>query len=72
MHKKLLFSLLFGWASVAHVEAQMAKTAPVPPHRIDSVAISILDKMSAIIGDLGSCSVTVKSNYDIHSRGSAW
>lgn len=46
----------------------MAKTAPVPPHRIDSVAISILDKMSAVIGDLGSCSVTVKSNYDIHSR----
>ena len=36
--------------------------------RIDTVAVAILDKMSAVIGDLGSCSVTIKSNYDITSK----
>lgn len=68
MHKKLFFILLLGWVTVAHVNAQTSKPAPTNPHKIDSVAISILDRMSAIIGDLGSCSVTIKSNYDIHSK----
>jgi hypothetical protein len=36
--------------------------------RIDTVAVSILDEMSAMIGDMSSCSVTVKSNYDINSQ----
>lgn len=36
--------------------------------RIDTVAVAILDKMSAVIGDLSSCSVTIKSNYDITSK----
>jgi hypothetical protein len=36
--------------------------------RVDTVAVSILDRMSAMIGELGSCSVTVKSNYDVVSR----
>jgi hypothetical protein len=36
--------------------------------KIDTVAISILDQMSAMIGSLGSCSVTVKSNYDVNSQ----
>ena len=36
--------------------------------RVDTVAVSILDRMSAMIGELGSCSVTVKSDYDVVSR----
>jgi len=36
--------------------------------RIDTVAVAILDKMSAVIGDLSSCSVTIKSNYDVTSK----
>lgn len=43
------------------------KTQP-QMRRIDTVAVSILDKMSAVIGDLSSCSVTIKSNYDITSK----
>ena len=35
---------------------------------IDTVAVSILDKMSAMIGELGSCSATVKSNYDVSNQ----
>jgi hypothetical protein len=38
------------------------------PTRKDTVAVSILDHMSAVIGSLGSCAVNVKSNYDIRSR----
>ena len=33
--------------------------------RIDTVAVSILDKMSAMIGELHSCSVVARSNYDV-------
>ena len=36
--------------------------------RIDTVAVAILDKMSAIIGELSSCSVNIRSNYDISSK----
>jgi hypothetical protein len=36
--------------------------------KIDTVAVSILDRMSAMIGDLSSCSVLVHSNYDIGSK----
>ena len=43
------------------------KTQP-QVRRIDTVAVAILDKMSAVIGDLSSCSVTIKSNYDITSK----
>lgn len=39
-----------------------------PVRRIDTVAVAILDKMSAVIGDLSSCSVTIKTNYDITSK----
>ncbi len=35
--------------------------------RIDTVAVSVLDRMSAMIGELSSCSVHVKSNYDVSS-----
>jgi hypothetical protein len=59
MYKKFLFVLFTGILTV-HLQAQT--------RRIDTVAISILDKMSAVIGDLSSCSVTIRSNYDISSR----
>src|ERR1700733_5144079 len=35
---------------------------------IDTVAVSILDHMSAMIGELKSCSVVAKSNYDVASQ----
>ncbi|HUB60101.1 MAG TPA: DUF2092 domain-containing protein [Puia sp.] len=38
------------------------------PRRIDTVAVAILDKMSAVIGELSSCSVNIRSNYDISTR----
>jgi hypothetical protein len=59
MYKKLFFVVLLGGLS-AFTQAQT--------RRIDTVAVSILDRMSAMIGDLGSCSVTIKSNYDIISH----
>jgi hypothetical protein len=58
--KKKMFLVIFVCALVVQTKAQ----AP----RVDTVAVSILDKMSAMIGSLNSCSVTVKSNYDITSR----
>lgn len=36
--------------------------------RIDTVAVSLLDRMSATIGELSSCSAVVHSNYDVSSR----
>ncbi|HXO74183.1 MAG TPA: DUF2092 domain-containing protein [Puia sp.] len=59
MYKKFLFVLFTGILTV-HLQAQT--------RRIDTVAVSILDKMSAVIGDLSSCSVTIRSNYDVSSR----
>jgi len=59
MNKKL-FLLILICALNAQVNAQTSK--------IDTVAVSILDRMSTIIGDLTSCSVTVKANYDIHNK----
>ena len=43
-----------------HVKAQSS--------RIDTMAVSVLDRMSAMIGELGSCSVTAKTNYDVSSQ----
>jgi hypothetical protein len=59
-HKIFLAILVVILSAQAQVQAQ----AP----RIDTVAVSILDRMSAMIGDLGSCSVTIRSNYDIHNK----
>jgi len=36
--------------------------------RIDTVAVSLLDKMSAMIGELNSCSVVAHANYDVTNR----
>jgi hypothetical protein len=59
MNKKL-FLIIFICAATIQIKAQSPK--------IDTVAVSILDRMSAMIGDLGSCSVTVNSNYDVSSH----
>ncbi|HLZ87821.1 MAG TPA: DUF2092 domain-containing protein [Puia sp.] len=59
MYKKALFFL-----SVCFLSAQLQAQT----RRIDTVAVAILDRMTAVIGDLGSCSFTVKSNYDVSSK----
>jgi hypothetical protein len=59
MNKKFLL-IIFLAVAIIRTQAQQA--------RVDTVAVSILDRMSAMIGELGSCSVTVKSNYDVLSR----
>jgi hypothetical protein len=48
------------------LDAQTKSQAQV--RRIDTVAVSLLDRMSAVIGQLSSCSVKIKSNYDITSK----
>ena len=58
----LFLALLFATGASAQTKTQ-------PPYRrIDTVAVAIMDKMSAVIGDLSSCSVTIKSNYDVTSK----
>jgi hypothetical protein len=66
MHKRLPLFLVAIALSVVQAKAQ-AKTAP-SVRRIDTVAVAVLDRMSKVIGELGSCSFTVKANYDISSR----
>jgi hypothetical protein len=60
MNKKLFFTLFICYAFSSRLDAQKAN--------IDTVAVAILDRMSHMIGDLNSCHVTVKSNYDIQSQ----
>lgn len=36
--------------------------------KIDSTAVFILDRMSVILGELKSCIVTIRSNYDVNSQ----
>lgn len=60
MNKKLLIILLSGILGIGHLDAQS--------RRIDTVAVAILDKMSAMVGELSSCSVVIHSNYDISSK----
>ncbi len=60
MTKKLLIFLFSGVITAGHLQAQT--------RRIDTVAVAILDKMSAIIGQLSSCSVNIRSNYDVNSK----
>ncbi|HXB96231.1 MAG TPA: DUF2092 domain-containing protein [Puia sp.] len=66
MHKRLPLLLVAIALSVVQAKAQ-AKTAP-SVRRIDTVAVAVLDRMSKVIGELGSCSFTVRANYDISSR----
>jgi hypothetical protein len=67
MSKTLSFFLL-ALLFVGRVSAQKQAKSQASYRRIDTVAVAILDKMSAVIGDLSSCSVTIKSNYDISSK----
>lgn len=60
--------VLAGQVNAQTRKAAMAKAQTPQVRRIDTVAVSILDRMSAIIGELGSCSVTIQSNYDITSK----
>jgi hypothetical protein len=60
MTKKLLVIFLSGVFIAGHLEGQT--------RRIDTVAVAILDKMSAMIGELSSCSVNIRSNYDVSSK----
>src|SRR5882757_11108161 len=64
MLKKILF-ILFVTLGSGSIRIQAQKTQT---RKIDTVAVSILDKMSAMIGDLSSCSVTIRSNYDVRSK----
>jgi hypothetical protein len=66
MNKKFFFLFLSGFIISAQLRAQKAQAVSV--RRIDTVAVAILDKMSAVIGELGSASVTIKSNYDVTSK----
>ena len=59
MNKRFLFLIIISLVA-SNLKAQ--------PGKIDTVAISILDHMSAIIGDLNSCEVTVSQCYDVHSK----
>ena len=58
--KKSLFFIFFVTVSLVQVKAQTTK--------IDTSAVYILDRMSAIMGGLKSCSVSVKSSYDVYSQ----
>jgi hypothetical protein len=60
MNKKLLFSVFLCLATASGVSAQRAN--------IDTVAVAILDRMSAMIGSLSSCHYSVRSNYDVRSQ----
>jgi hypothetical protein len=60
MNKKVFFSVLICFAVGSRAAAQKMQ--------IDTIAVAILDRMSIMIGDLNSCHVTVKSNYDIRSQ----
>ena len=57
---KIMLMIMLGCMLVGQVNAQAG--------RIDTVAVSILDRMSVMMGELKSCSATVRSNYDVTSR----
>jgi hypothetical protein len=60
MTNKLLILLISGVTAAGSLQAQT--------RRIDTVAVGILDKMSTIIGQLSSCSVNIRSSYDVNSK----
>jgi hypothetical protein len=69
----MLFILLCATAVQlsAQSKAPSAPSSKMPSAsspRIDTVAVSILDRMSTMIGSLNAASLTVKSNYDITSH----
>jgi hypothetical protein len=60
MSKKFLFSAFLCIVTASGALAQRTN--------IDTIAVSILDRMSAMIGSLTSCHYTVRSNYDVRSQ----
>jgi len=58
--KKRFFFSVFICILCGSINAQTAK--------FDTVAVSILDRMSQTIGELGSCSAVVHSTYDVSSQ----
>jgi hypothetical protein len=60
MNKKLIFAVFLCVAGISRVSAQRTN--------IDTIAVAILDRMSAMIGSLSSCHFSVHSNYDIRSQ----
>lgn len=58
--KKRIIIILFGCLVLGKANAQGVHA--------DTVAVSILDRMSATIGDLASCSAVIHSNYDVSSQ----
>ncbi|HET6999992.1 MAG TPA: DUF2092 domain-containing protein [Puia sp.] len=60
MNKKFLFSVFLCLAAAGGVSAQKTN--------IDTIAVAILDRMTAMIGSLSSCHYMVRSNYDIRSE----
>jgi hypothetical protein len=60
MNKKFIVSVFICIVTSSGVTAQRTN--------IDTIAVAILDRMSAMIGSLSSCHYTVRSNYDIRSQ----
>ena len=60
MTKKFLCSLFICVVFTSRVNAQKMN--------IDTIAVAILDRMAAMIGDLSSCHVNVSSHYDVPSQ----
>jgi len=60
MSKKFLVSIFLCMAVAGGVSAQRTN--------VDTIAVAILDRMTAMIGSLSSCHYTVRSNYDVRSQ----
>jgi len=60
MNKKFIFSVFLFMAAASGVSAQKKN--------IDTIAVAILDRMTAMIGSLSSCHYMVRSNYDVRSQ----
>ena len=58
--KKSIVFILVGCLFIGNASAQRVHA--------DTLAVSILDRMSAMIGELASCSVVIHSNYDVSSQ----
>jgi hypothetical protein len=60
MNKKIFFSVFIFVAAITRAGAQRMN--------VDTIAVAILDRMSAVIGSLSSCHFNVSSNYDVRSQ----
>jgi hypothetical protein len=60
MNKKFIIGAFLCIVATSGVTAQRTN--------IDTIAVAILDRMSAMIGSLSSCHYSVRSNYDIRSQ----